>query len=129
MLDHALALAFARDWIEAWNSHDLERILSHYADDFEMSSPLIVERLGKAEGVIRGKHEAADYWRPSMSLDPPLRFELLDVLVGVDQLTIYYHSVGRRIVAETLTFDASGKASRGAAQWSVMEPEGTEEPA
>jgi hypothetical protein len=128
MLDRAWALAFAREWVEAWNSHDLERILSHYVDDFEMSSPLIVERLGR-EGVIRGKREAADYWRPSMRLDPPLHFELLDVLVGVDQLTIYYRSVGRRIVAETLTFDVCGKATRGAAQWSVMEPEGTEEPA
>jgi hypothetical protein len=129
MLDRAWALAFAREWVEAWNSHDLERILSHYVDDFEMSSPLIVERLGRPEGVIRGKREAADYWRPSMRLDPPLHFELLDVLVGVDQLTIYYRSVGRRVVAETLVFDGSGKAIRGAAQWSVMEPEGTEEPA
>ena len=129
MLDRAWALAFARDWIEAWNSHNLERILSHYVDDFEMSSPLIVERLGKADGVIRGKREAADYWRPSMRLDPPLRFELLDVLLGVDRLTLYYRSVGRRIVAETLTFDAAGKATRGAAQWSVLESEGTEEPA
>ena len=27
---------FAAEWIAAWNSHDLERILAHYTDDFEM---------------------------------------------------------------------------------------------
>ena len=27
------ALAHAKDWIEAWNSHDLERILSHYSKE------------------------------------------------------------------------------------------------
>lgn len=40
MIDREWALEFARDWIESWNSHDMDRILSHYTDDFEMSSPL-----------------------------------------------------------------------------------------
>ena len=121
MLEPAWARAFAREWIAAWNAHDLERILSHYAEDFEMSSPLIVERLGDPHGVVRGKKQVGEYWRPSLCLDPPLRFELLDVLVGMDQLTIYYRNVGRRVVAETLTFNASLQAIRGCSQWSVLE--------
>jgi ketosteroid isomerase-like protein len=32
---------FARDWLEACNAHDVERIFSDYRDDFEMSSPLV----------------------------------------------------------------------------------------
>ena len=44
MIDHAFAADFAREWIAAWNSHDLERIFAHYTDDFSMSSPLIVQR-------------------------------------------------------------------------------------
>jgi len=39
MLSKAFADHFAAEWIAAWNSHDLERILSHYTDNFEMSSP------------------------------------------------------------------------------------------
>lgn len=35
---------FAAEWIEAWNAHDIDRILSHYTDDFEMNSPLIAIR-------------------------------------------------------------------------------------
>lgn len=45
MIDSAWSQEFAREWIAAWNAHDLERILSHYTDDFEMSSPLIIERM------------------------------------------------------------------------------------
>jgi hypothetical protein len=58
-------------------------------------------------------------WDRGLSLDLPLRFELMDVLVGVAQVTLYYRSVGRRVVAETLFIDGSGKATRGIAQWSV----------
>ena len=35
------AIRFAGEWIAAWNAHDLGRILSHYTEDFEMSSPVI----------------------------------------------------------------------------------------
>ncbi len=46
MIDQQWAQAFAEDWIASWNSHDMERILAHYTDDFEMSSPLSWTRLG-----------------------------------------------------------------------------------
>ena len=42
MLENNFAEHFAADWIDSWNSHDLGRILSHYTDDFEMSSPIII---------------------------------------------------------------------------------------
>jgi hypothetical protein len=32
-VDHADAVAFADDWVTAWNSHDLEKVLSQ---DFEV---------------------------------------------------------------------------------------------
>lgn len=31
MYPHVNADKFAKDWIEAWNSHQIEAILSHYA--------------------------------------------------------------------------------------------------
>lgn len=46
---------FAAEWIEAWNAHDIDRILSHYADDFEMNSPVIAKRLGVTSGTLKGK--------------------------------------------------------------------------
>jgi len=34
------AQEFAREWIEAWNSHNIDRILDHYSEDFEMTTPM-----------------------------------------------------------------------------------------
>jgi len=85
-----------------------------------MSSPFIVERPGREDGILKGKAAVAEYWKPGMSRDPLLKFELIDVLAGINQLTIYYRSVGGNVVAETLTFDSSLKVVSGSAQWSVM---------
>lgn len=121
MIDTQWALAFAQVWIESWNAHDMDRILAHYTDDFEMSSPLIVARLGLPGGILKGKDAVRDYWQPSVTMEPPLLFELIDVFVGVEAVTIYYHHVGRRMVAETLFIDNAGKAMRGMALWSVTQ--------
>lgn len=53
---------FAQEWVDAWNSHDLERVLSHYADDFEMSSPYIAQIAGEPSGMLKGKPAIAAYW-------------------------------------------------------------------
>jgi hypothetical protein len=115
MIDRTFAEAFAAEWIAAWNAHDLERILSHYADDFEMSSPFIVQRMGEASGRLRGKTAMRAYWGPALAGE--LHFTLEEVLLGVDALTILYrrHDGGR--VAETIEFDAARHAVRAAAHY------------
>lgn len=32
---------FAIKWIDSWNSHDLDKILDHYDDNFSIISPMI----------------------------------------------------------------------------------------
>lgn len=34
------AQQFAKEWVQAWNNHDIEAILSHYTEDFEIESPI-----------------------------------------------------------------------------------------
>ena len=41
MIDADKAQAFAREWVKAWNDHDLEAILSHYAEDVVFHSPVV----------------------------------------------------------------------------------------
>ena len=55
MIEKGFAEKFALDWIESWNSHDLDRILSHYSDQFEMSSPKIIQIAGEPSGTLKGK--------------------------------------------------------------------------
>ena len=72
------ARAAAQEWIEAWNAHDLERILSHYADPLEFTSPLVVQRLGRADGTIRSREELRDYFAVGVGAGSPLHFDLLE---------------------------------------------------
>ena len=109
MIDQAFAEHFAADWVEAWNAHDLERILAHYGDDFEMSSPVIVQVAGEPSGKLRGKQAVGAYWRKALQLIPDLHFELLSVLVGVGSITLYYRGARGRLAAEVFHFGPDRK--------------------
>lgn len=116
MLTAEFARAFAADWIAAWNSHDLDRVLSHYRDDFSMSSPYIASIAGEASGTLQGKAAVAAYWRQALARMPQLRFELVATLVGADSLALYYKGV-RGMAAEVFFFDADGQVCRACAHY------------
>jgi ketosteroid isomerase-like protein len=116
MIDQDWAEAFARDWVSAWNAHDLERIFAHYADDFEMTSPLIAQRMGVANGTLKGKAAVRPYWEAGLAAQPPLHFDLIGVYVGVRDLAIHYTSVTRGVrVIERIEFDDRGLGARATA--------------
>jgi ketosteroid isomerase-like protein len=117
------ARSFAREWIDAWNSHDLDRILAHYCDDFEMSSPVIVQLMGEPSGRLRGKAAIRAYWSKALARHPALIFELEQVLVGAGSVTIVYRG-HRGLSAEVLWFDADGRVRRAAAHY-VEPPAGS----
>ena len=107
---------FAKEWVAAWNAHDLDRVLSHYENDFEMSSPIIRSLVGEASGTLRGKPAVRAYWAKALEAIPSLRFELVTVLTGVNSITLYYRG-HRGLVAEVFHFGASGKVSKAFAHY------------
>jgi hypothetical protein len=118
-MNQAFAENFAADWIESWNAHDLDRVLLHYADDFEMSSPVIIQITGEPSGRLCGKASVGAYWSKALQLIPDLHFELVSVLVGVGSVTIYYKGARGRLAAEVFFFDADQKVSRAVAHYGV----------
>jgi hypothetical protein len=116
LLTAEFAREFADDWIDAWNSHELDRILSHYTEDFEMSSPLIVELAAEPSGTLRGKTAVRDYWTKALARLPDLRFELLDVLIGAGSVVIHYRGP-RGASAEAFWFNVENKVFRAAAHY------------
>ena len=113
MIDTKWALDFAGKWIAAFNSHDLEIIFSLYDDDFTMTSPYIKELMGLESGVLTGKSSIKPYWERALAKNPPIKFELIDVFTGISSIAIYYKSLGRKVVCETLTFNKEGKIVAG----------------
>lgn len=117
MIENTFAGHFAADWIDAWNSHDLDRILSHYADDFEMSSPVIIQIAGEPSGTLKGKEAVGSYWAKALGLIPDLRFELVTTLVGVNSITLYYNGARGRLAAEVFHFGPDGKVRKAFAHY------------
>ena len=101
------AQAFAVEWVEAWNSHDLEMILSHFSEDVTFSSPVATRIVPDSEGVIHGKAALRDYWREGLRRIPNLRFEIEGVYVGVEALVINYRNQDDRLVCEVLFLDGT----------------------
>lgn len=118
-MDKGFAEDFAADWIASWNAHDLDRILSHYSDDFEMSSPMIVHVANEPSGTLRGKAAVGAYWKKALALIPDLRFELLSVLAGVSSVTLYYKGSRGRLAAEVFHFGPDHKVIRAFAHYAV----------
>ncbi|MEZ5564025.1 MAG: nuclear transport factor 2 family protein [Gammaproteobacteria bacterium] len=116
MITMDFARNFAEQWVEAWNSHDLSAVLAHYSDNFEMSSPYIVQIASDPSGTLKGKELVAAYWSAALERMPTLNFELLQVLVGVESVTIYYRGV-RGLVAEVFFFNANGLVVKACAHY------------
>jgi hypothetical protein len=116
MIDKVFAAHFSADWIDSWNTHDLNRILSHYIDDFEMSSPIIIKVAGEPSGTLKGKEAVASYWAKALQLAPDLHFELVNTLVGVNSITLYYNGV-RSPSAEVFHFNQDGKVTKAYAHY------------
>lgn len=108
---------FAEEWVAAWNARDLPRVLSHYDDDFEMASPLIVEVAGEPSGVLRGKEKVGAYWEKALQRNQDLHFDKLGVFVGARSLAIHYRNQKGRLAVETLEIGERGLVTRAAAHY------------
>ena len=117
MITRPWAEHFAKEWVDSWNAHDVDRVLSHYADDFEMSSPFIAAFTGQASGTLKGKAKVGAYWRTALQRIPDLRFELIQVFVCVNSITIYYRAVLGKLATEVLFFNHDGKAYKALAHY------------
>ncbi|WP_204076700.1 nuclear transport factor 2 family protein [Planotetraspora phitsanulokensis] len=116
-MDHAEARRFAEEWAAGWNSHDLDRIMTHYADEVVFRSPLAARIIDGSDGVVRGVEALRAYWAEGLRRNPGLRFEVVAVYVGLDTIVIdYRHQTGQSAV-EVLTFRdgliVSGMGARG----------------
>jgi len=119
MLERAFVEQFAAEWVAAWNSHDLEAILSHYTDDFEMTSPVITQITGEPSGKLKGKQHVGAYWSKALQRIPDLHFDLITILWGVDTITLYYTG-HRGFSAEVFFLDESGMVFKSVAHYATL---------
>jgi hypothetical protein len=106
------ATLFAKEWIDSWNSHDLPRILKHYSEDIEITTPMIKLAAGIESGTLKGKEAVGNYWNIALQKIPDLHFELVEVTESVNSVALYYKSVMNKMAIEVMFFDGNGLVNK-----------------
>lgn len=113
------AWRFAHDWIQSWNAHDLDRILSHYAADVVLHSPVAARLIPESSGEIRGIDALRAYFARGLGSSPNLRFDLIEALWGITSIVLYYTNHRGTRTAEVMDFNDAGKVIRVIANYSA----------
>jgi len=111
-LHSSFARSFAQEWIDGWNSHNLERILAHYDEDVLLTSPVALKLLN-GDGTVRGKAALREYFQRGLQAYPNLRFDLIDTLWGTETIVIcYVNNVRGTKTAEVMLMSPAGLIRR-----------------
>lgn len=80
----------ATTWFEAFNEHDLEKLLSLYDDHAQHYSPKLKARLPETKGLIKGKEALRNWWKDAFDRLPTLRYEVIKLTADEEQVFMEY---------------------------------------
>ena len=123
VVDHDRATAIAQRWLEAFNSHRADEVVAHFAETVTATSPVIARLRPDSGGHLAGKAAVLDYYEEGLRLVPDLHFSLVEVLTGIDQVTIVYRNQAGTLVAETLTLGVDGLVASVSVTYGATPPQ------
>ena len=81
-------------WIEAWNKHDLQTVLSMYSEEIEFSSPKIKAVFPERTiSKITNRKDLKEYWSKALKKYPKLNFVLKESIFHNNVCLIEYYAV------------------------------------
>ena len=119
MLTKDDARDLASHWIRAWNAHDLDEIMSHYAEDVVLVSPVAARILNDPLGTVKGKDALRAYFKKALDVYPNLKFDLLDMMWGLSSVVLYYVNQKGTKTGEFMELDSNGKVVRVVANYNT----------
>lgn len=119
MITESTAKEFAHQWVAAWNSHDLDAIMSHYDTAITLISPAAARILNDPSGTVEGNAALRNYFKRGLELYPNLHFELLDVMFGLSSIVLCYKNQNGTKTAEFMELGKQGKIIRVVANYSA----------
>lgn len=119
MLTDKEAHEFAKHWVQAWNSRNLDEIMSHYAPDVVLVSPVAAKILNDPSGKVHGKNAVRAYFSRGLEAYPNLEFELIDVMRGLSSVVLYYMNQKGTKTGEFMELDADSKVTLVVANYSA----------
>lgn len=110
MLTEADAIEFCRNWIRAWNSHDIHSIMDCYDDNVRLVSPIAQKLLGHS--LIEGRKAVEDYFKKGLQAYPDLKFEFQNVLTGEQSIILLYRNQNGTNAGEFMQLNAAMKITQ-----------------
>ncbi|WP_276132537.1 nuclear transport factor 2 family protein [Polluticoccus soli] len=83
-------LQIARNWFDAFNEHDLEKLLALYDDAAEHYSPKLKLRMPETNGLVTGKAALRSWWQDAFDRLPTLNYTYTTLTANDDRVFMEY---------------------------------------
>ena len=80
----------AQVWIDAFNTHDVEKLLYLYADNAVHFSPKLAERKPETNGLIKGKAALRAWWQDAFIRLPTLHYSVTALTANDERVFMEY---------------------------------------
>jgi limonene-1,2-epoxide hydrolase len=82
--------ALGRAWLDAFNAHDVQRLVSLYADGCTHTSPKIRLAYPETGGKLHGPAALFAWWSDALKRIPQLRYELVCLTANDERVVLEY---------------------------------------
>jgi limonene-1,2-epoxide hydrolase len=82
--------SIAFKWFDAFNAHDLEKLLSLYDEHAEHYSPKLKIRQPETNGLIAGKSALRQWWQDSFYRLPTLHYKVTSLTANENRVFMEY---------------------------------------
>lgn len=83
-------LSIAHLWFEAFNTHNLEKLLSLYDDEAQHFSPKLKIRHPETNGLVTGKEALRTWWKEAFDRLPTLHYKVTSLTSNSDRIFMEY---------------------------------------
>lgn len=80
----------ATKWFEAFNEHNLEKLLGLYDEQARHYSPKLKVRQPETKGLIEGKAALRAWWQDAFDRLPTLKYEVVKLTADEEQVFMEY---------------------------------------
>jgi hypothetical protein len=77
-------------WFEAFNTHDLEKLISLYHNDASHFSPKLKIRKPDTNGLVIGKNALRDWWQDAFDRLPTLHYSVTTLTANNERVFMEY---------------------------------------
>jgi predicted SnoaL-like aldol condensation-catalyzing enzyme len=77
-------------WFEAFNEHNLEKLLELYSDKAHHFSPKLKTHRPETNGLIIGKDALRDWWKDAFNRLPSLHYKVIKLTADDEQVFMEY---------------------------------------